>query len=87
MISSWSRSRAIQIYLVEKYGQAGTTDSLYPADPSKRALVNQLLFFDMGTLAQCAADAVVSSHPEDCVCTPRRSRSHHVPVCARSTPS
>jgi len=46
-------SRAIQIYLVEKYGK---NDSLYPKDPQKRATVNQRLFFDMGTLYQRLAD-------------------------------
>ncbi|XP_052835648.1 glutathione S-transferase D4 [Drosophila gunungcola] len=40
-------SRAIAIYLVEKYGK---DDSLYPKDPQKRALINQRLFFDLGTL-------------------------------------
>ncbi|KAH8382067.1 hypothetical protein KR009_001655, partial [Drosophila setifemur] len=40
-------TRAIVIYLVEKYGK---DDSLYPKDPQKQALVNQRLYFDMGTL-------------------------------------
>lgn len=40
-------SRAILVYLVEKYGK---DDSLYPKDPQKQALVNQRLYFDMGTL-------------------------------------
>lgn len=40
-------SRAIQTYLVEKYGK---TDSLYPKCPKKRAVVNQRLYFDLGTL-------------------------------------
>lgn len=35
------------IYLAEKYGK---DDSLYPKDPQARAVVNQRLFFDMGTL-------------------------------------
>lgn len=42
-------SRAILGYLVEKYGK---NDSLYPKDPKARAVVNQRLYFDMGTLYQ-----------------------------------
>ncbi|XP_016968912.2 uncharacterized protein LOC108036992 [Drosophila rhopaloa] len=44
--SIWE-SRAIAVYLVEKYGK---DDSLYPKDPQKRALINQRLYFDLGTL-------------------------------------
>ncbi|XP_058450658.1 glutathione S-transferase 1 isoform X2 [Malaya genurostris] len=46
-------SRAIQAYLVEKYGK---DDSLYPKDPQKRAVVNQRLYFDMGTFYQRFGD-------------------------------
>jgi len=46
-------SRAIIVYLVEKYGK---TDSLYPKCPKKRAVVNQRLYFDLGTLYQRLAD-------------------------------
>lgn len=46
-------SRAIQTYLVEKYGK---TDSLYPKCPKARALVNQRLYFDLGTLYGRLAD-------------------------------
>lgn len=46
-------SRAIQGYLVDKYAK---TDSLFPKDPKKRAMVNQRLYFDMGTLYQRFAD-------------------------------
>lgn len=40
-------SRAIGMYLVDKYAQDST---LYPKDVQKRATVNRLLFFESGTL-------------------------------------
>lgn len=46
-------SRAIMVYLAEKYAK---TDSLYPKCPKKRAVINQRLYFDMGTLYQRFAD-------------------------------
>uniref|UniRef100_A0A8W7PKU1 glutathione transferase n=1 Tax=Anopheles coluzzii TaxID=1518534 RepID=A0A8W7PKU1_ANOCL len=49
-------SRAIMCYLVEKYGKPCNNDSLYPTDPQKRAIVNQRLYFDMGTLYQRFGD-------------------------------
>lgn len=39
--------------MVNKYGK---TDSLYPKDPQKRALIDQRMYFDMGTLYQRFAD-------------------------------
>jgi hypothetical protein len=42
-------SRAILGYLVEKYAK---DDSLYPKNPKKRAVVNQMLYFDATTLYQ-----------------------------------
>lgn len=44
--SIWE-SRAISVYLVEKYAR---TDALYPKDPKIRAVINQRFYFDMGTL-------------------------------------
>lgn len=46
-------SRAIQAYLVDKYAK---NDSLYPKCLEKRALVNQRLYFDLGTLYARLAD-------------------------------
>lgn len=40
-------SRAICVYLVEKYGK---DDSLYPKDLKTRAVINQRFYFDMGSL-------------------------------------
>ncbi|XP_054725708.1 glutathione S-transferase 1-1-like [Anastrepha obliqua] len=46
-------SRAIMIYLVEKYGK---DDSLYPKCPKKKAVINQRLYFDVGTLYKSFSD-------------------------------
>lgn len=53
-------SRAIQQYLADKYSKS---DSLYPKDPAKRAVVNQRLFFDMGTLYLRFGEIYVSAIP------------------------
>lgn len=52
IFSIWE-SRAILSYLAEKYGR---NDSLYPKDPQKRAIVNQRLYFDMGTFYKTFGD-------------------------------
>nr|CAD7259412.1 unnamed protein product [Timema shepardi] len=51
--SLWE-SRAILGYLVNKFGESD--DPLYPRDPKKRALVDQRLYFDIGTLYQRFGD-------------------------------
>ena len=48
-------SRAILTYLATKYGPAG----LYPSDPKERAVVDQRMYFDMGTLYDRFAKCVV----------------------------
>lgn len=44
-------------YLANQYGK---DDSLYPKDPKKRALVDQRMYFDIGTLYQSLADYYVN---------------------------
>ncbi|XP_013101455.1 glutathione S-transferase 1-1 [Stomoxys calcitrans] len=51
--SIWE-SRAIMTYLIEKYGK--NDDILYPKCPKKRAIINQRLYFDMGTLYKAFSD-------------------------------
>ena len=51
-------SRAIMTYLVIKYGKDA---SLYPTDPQERAVVDQRLYFDMGTLYDSFGKCVVSA--------------------------
>lgn len=48
-----TESRAIMGYLVDQYGR---DDSLYPKDVKERTRVNQMLFFDVGTLYQRFSD-------------------------------
>lgn len=64
-------SRAICVYLVEKYGKAD--DSLYPKDPKTKAVINQRLYFDMGNLFKQFYDYYFASfygremNPEDLI--------------------
>ncbi|XP_040061821.1 glutathione S-transferase 1-1-like [Ixodes scapularis] len=50
-------SRAIVTYLVDKYA-AGS--SLYPRDIEKRAMIDNLLMFDIGTLYKTMSAYLVS---------------------------
>lgn len=44
-------------YLVHKFGQ---DDRLYPKDAQKRAIVDRMLYFDIGTLYKSMVDYFVS---------------------------
>nr|1V2A_A Chain A, glutathione transferase gst1-6 [Anopheles dirus]1V2A_B Chain B, glutathione transferase gst1-6 [Anopheles dirus]1V2A_C Chain C, glutathione transferase gst1-6 [Anopheles dirus]1V2A_D Chain D, glutathione transferase gst1-6 [Anopheles dirus]AAG54099.1 glutathione transferase gst1-6 [Anopheles dirus]AAG54100.1 glutathione transferase gst1-6 [Anopheles dirus] len=48
-------SYAIVLYLVETYAK---DDTLYPKDPKVRSVVNQRLFFDIGTLYKRIIDVI-----------------------------
>lgn len=56
-------SHAINSYLVSKYGK---TDSLYPKDLQKRAIVDQRLHFDSGILFPRMGAIVVSTYSFNC---------------------
>lgn len=49
-------SRVILMYLVSAYAE---DDTLYPKDLQKRAMVDQRIHFDLGTLYQRAGDYFV----------------------------
>lgn len=59
-------SRAIMTYLVQKHGK---DDSLYPKDLQQRALVDKMLYFDIGVLYRSIIDywnpQVLGSEPPD----------------------
>lgn len=50
-------SRAIMGYLVNAYAK---DDSLYPSGAKERAAIDQVLYFDMGTLYQRYGECYVS---------------------------
>jgi len=48
-------SKAIMLYFIEKYAK---DDSLYPKCPTKRAVINRMLYYDTATLYQRYLDIV-----------------------------
>ena len=52
-----NESRVAVAYLVNKYGK---DDKLYPKDPETRAMVDQMLYFDMGVLYKAYGEVMVS---------------------------
>lgn len=68
--SIWE-SRAILGYLANKYGK---DDSYYPKDPQKRAIVDQRLYFDMGTLAKTFGDYFIPQMRENLPADPEKGK-------------
>lgn len=54
-----NESRAAATYLISKYGK---DDKLYPKDLQVRAVVDQRLYFDMGTFYKAFGEVIVSTH-------------------------
>ena len=53
-----NESRAAIAYLVTAHGKEG--NNLYPTDPKVRAVIDQRLYFEMGTFYKAFADCFVS---------------------------
>lgn len=54
-----NESRAAAAYLIRKYG-GDKKDKLYPEGVTSRAIVDQRLYFDMGTFYKAFGECVVS---------------------------
>jgi len=52
-------SRGVLQYFANAYGTSAT-ESLYPKDPKKRAIVDQRFYYDLGILYKAFAEAYVS---------------------------
>ena len=55
-----SESRPAAAYLITKHG-GEKRKQLYPEDPETRCLIDQRMYFDMGTLYKAFGDCVVGS--------------------------
>ncbi|CAL1265904.1 unnamed protein product [Larinioides sclopetarius] len=52
-------SRAILAYLANKYAP---DSPVYPKDPKERAIVDRMLYFDIGTVFMAVREYLVSNH-------------------------
>ena len=54
-----NESRPAAAYIIAKHGK---DDKLYPKDVATRAVVDQRLYFDLGTFYKAIGDIMVSNH-------------------------
>lgn len=75
-------SRAILLYLVQQYAK---DDSLYPECPETRAIINQRMQFDLGTLYQRFLEYMYPQLRQKLPADPEKFKKFHEALCILNT--